>query len=196
MKLNLCIDIDGTITDEYYWLDYANKYFGTNVKPKQVKSYNFNEPLNITREEYFEFYNLHCNEMHSKAKVRENAKSMLWDLDQQHNIFYVTARDPKIKDVTVKWFENNKLPNSDLYMLGSHYKVDKAKELKCDIFIEDRYENAIELALAGFKVLLVDCSYNRRPEIPGITRVYSWYQIYDEIQEHYEKVNKEAVRIA
>ena len=70
----------------------------------------------------------------------------------------------------------------DLHMLGSHYKVEKAKELDCDIFVEDRYENAVELALSGFQVLLMDCSYNRKPLIPGITRVTSWLDVHEEVQ--------------
>jgi uncharacterized HAD superfamily protein len=196
MKLNLCIDIDGTITDEFYWLDYANRYFDTDVKPKQVKTYNFNEPLQVTREEYFKFYELHWETLHSKAKVREGAKEVLWKLSENHNIYYVTAREAQVKNVTVEWFRKNNLPGDELYLLGSHYKVGQAEELDCDIFIEDRYENAIELSLAGFKVLLIDCTYNRQPLLPGITRVYNWNQIYEEIQDHYEKVNKEAVRIA
>lgn len=26
-NLNICIDIDGTITEPYYWLEISNKYF-------------------------------------------------------------------------------------------------------------------------------------------------------------------------
>jgi hypothetical protein len=81
-------------------------------------------------------------------------------------------------------------------MLGSHYKVERAKQLECDIFIEDRYENAIQLALEGFQVLLVDCSYNRLPLLPGITRVRDWIEIYEEIETIYEKLNKAEARIA
>lgn len=37
-------------------------------------------------------------------------------------------------------------------MLGSLHKAEKVKKLNCEIFIEDRYDNAIELTLAGFQV--------------------------------------------
>ncbi len=30
-NLNICIDIDGTITDPYYWLNITNKYFNKNI---------------------------------------------------------------------------------------------------------------------------------------------------------------------
>ncbi|MFT9498194.1 hypothetical protein [Anaerosolibacter sp.] len=81
-------------------------------------------------------------------------------------------------------------------MLGSHYKVNQAKELGCDIFIEDRYENAIQLALAGFEVLLMDCNYNRLPLIPGITRVYDWKEVYKVIEEYIAGSNEKSTKIA
>ena len=31
MSINIRIDIDGTITEGYYWLNAANKYFGTKI---------------------------------------------------------------------------------------------------------------------------------------------------------------------
>lgn len=184
MKLNLCIDIDGTITDPYYWLDLANKHFQTNIKPSQVTKYDIHEVLKIPREDYLKFYEAHWEQIHGKADLREEVKQFLWKLEQQHNIFYVTAREARMKAVTEEWFRRNDLPQGQLHLLGSHYKVDKAKELNCHIFIEDRYENAIQLAEAGFQVLLIDCYYNRQPLIPGVTRVFDWRDIYKIIEEH------------
>lgn len=196
MKLNICVDIDGTITEPYYWLDMANRHFGTDIKPYQVTTYDIHEVLKVSREAYNEFYNLYAETLHSKAEVRENAEIVLWKLDQQHNVFYVTAREQWIRKTTENWFVKNDLPLAQLHMLGSHYKVERAKQLECDIFIEDRYENAIQLALEGFQVLLVDCSYNRLPLLPGITRVRDWIDIYEEIETIYEKLNKAEARIA
>lgn len=31
-KLNICIDIDGTVTEPYYWLNIFNKHFKKNIK--------------------------------------------------------------------------------------------------------------------------------------------------------------------
>lgn len=196
MKLNICVDIDGTITEPYYWLDMANSHFGTDIKPYQVTTYDIHEVLEVSREAYNEFYNLYAEKLHSGAEVRENAEIVLWKLNQQHNVFYVTAREQWIRNTTENWFRTNELPLAELHMLGSHYKVERAKQLECDIFIEDRYENAIQLALEGFKVLLVDCSYNRLPLIPGITRVKDWIDIYEEIETIYEKLNRAKEKIA
>ncbi|WP_331721977.1 5' nucleotidase, NT5C type [Alkalithermobacter paradoxus] len=66
-----------------------------------------------------------------------------------------------------------------MFVLGSHYKVGKAKELRCDIFIEDSYKNAIELSNAGFTVILMDTNYNRLPINERIIRVSNWQEIYE-----------------
>jgi uncharacterized HAD superfamily protein len=50
MSLNLCIDIDGTITEAYYWLKAANRYFDADIQPYQVKEYDIHNVLNVSRE--------------------------------------------------------------------------------------------------------------------------------------------------
>lgn len=181
-KLNICVDIDGTMTDPYCWLDYANRYFNKNVKVEEIRVYEINEVMGVSESDFSEFYGTHGPEMHLNAPLRDNVENVLEQINRNHNIFYVTARDNRMTDATKKWFEANKLPKNKLYMLGSHYKVDKAKELGCDIFIEDRYENAVQLANEGIRVLLIDCNYNRFPLIDGITRVFSWDEILEKIK--------------
>ncbi len=200
-KLNICIDIDGTITNPYCWVDVANWYFGCNVTEDDVNQYEIHKVLNVKRQEYNEFYNIFGEFIHLKANIRKEAKRVIHQLNRKHNISYVTAREQKMKDVSIEWFKMNGLPTDNLYLLGSHYKVEKAKELNCDIFIEDRYENAVQLALAGFKVLLIDCNYNRMPNTEGIIRVSDWNQINDEIDKYYvlvknKKVNSSIQEIA
>ena len=196
MKLNLCIDIDGTITGAYYWLDIANRYFEKNIKPSEVKVYDIHEVLKVPRQVYLKFYEMYGEEIHTQADLRQNAKEVLWKLNQKHNLYYITAREKRLEEVTKGWFHRNALPQGELYLLGSHYKVNQAKKLSCDIFIEDRYENAIQLALAGFEVLLMDCNYNRLPLIPGITRVYNWKEVYKVIEEYIASLNEKSAKIA
>jgi len=183
MGLNICVDIDGTITDAYYWLQYANKHFNKNLQPKDVTKYDIHEVFNISREDYQLFYEKYGRELHASAELRENAGAILSKLASQHKIYYVTARESIMEDVTKEWFNKNQLPSGELFMLGTHYKVDQAKKLNCNLFIEDRYENAIQLAASGIKVLLIDCNYNRQPLTKGITRVYCWQDIDTIVQE-------------
>lgn len=177
-NLNICIDIDGTITDAYYWLKLCNEYFNTNITEGQVTEYYIHKVLGIDEAKYEEFYEKHKVKMHSEQRLRADAKSVISDLSMHHNIYFVTARDKSLTMLTHAYLRKNEIPYDDLFVLGTHYKVDKAKELNCSVFIEDNYDNAIQLSKAGFSVLLIDTTYNRKPINENIIRVYNWNQIY------------------
>ncbi|NMC57480.1 MAG: hypothetical protein GYA50_09695 [Eubacteriaceae bacterium] len=175
--LNLCIDIDGTVTDPYYWLECANRHFNTNAKPKDICSYKFSDALKVTQEEYDNFYSVYASEIHGKAKIRLDAKHAITYLAKNHNIHYVTAREKKYADITRQWLNKYNLPAHSLTLTGNTDKRQNAKELNCDIFIEDSLDNALQLSSAGYEVLLIDCTYNKSVLPSNVIRVYNWYQI-------------------
>lgn len=190
MKLNICIDIDGTITDAYYWIHLANKYFNKHIKEEDVTSYEMHEVFNIEKEEYMKFYNNYIREIHETATLKEDVKPILDKLSETNNLYFVTARDKRVEDITINFLKDNNIPYNDIFLLGKHYKVDQAIELDCDIFIEDNYNNAIQLSKAGFNVILIDTYYNRKKLNDKITRVTNWDEIYNIIINIYlEKVS-------
>jgi uncharacterized HAD superfamily protein len=134
--------------------------------------------LGVLQEEYTEFYEKYKYKIHSEQKIRPDAKVFIKTRSLFHNIYFVTARDKSLTMLTHSYLRKNNIPFDDLFVLGSHYKVDMARKLNCDIFIEDNYDNAIQLCTAGFKVLLIDTNYNRIPLNENITRVYEWNEVY------------------
>ncbi|MCB2305324.1 hypothetical protein LGL08_03795 [Clostridium estertheticum] len=177
-NLNICIDIDGTITDAYYWLNITNKYFNKNITEDEVTQYYIHEIMGVTLKEYDEFYQENKFEIHSEQILREDVQSVIKGLSELHNIYFVTAREKELTMFTHSYLKRNKILYDELFVLGSHYKVDKARELECNVFIEDNYDNAVQLSNAGFKVLLIDTNYNRKPLNDNIVRVYNWKEIY------------------
>lgn len=182
-SLNICIDIDGTLTDAYYWLDLANEYFNKSIKESEVTEYHIHKVLGVKKGEYDEFYEKNKVRLHTEEKLRDDAKVVLKVLSTFHNIYFVTARDKSLTVLTHSYLKKRGIPYNDLFVLGSHYKVDKATDLNCSVFIEDSYDNAIQLSNAGFKVLLVDTYYNRNPLNTNIKRVSNWIEIYAEIDD-------------
>lgn len=178
-NLNICIDIDGTITDPYFWLEEANKYFNKSVTVEQVTEYLIHKVMNIDILEYDKFYEKRKFSIHSKQELRDDVKIALEKLSILHNIYFVTAREKSLTMLTHSYLKKNEVYYDELFLLGSHYKVEKAKELNCNIFIEDSYDNAIQLSEAGFKVLLMDTNYNREKLNQNIIRVYNWKEIYE-----------------
>lgn len=180
-ELNICIDIDGTITNPYSWLPFANKYFHKNITEEQVTEYYIHKVMKAKREEYEKFYEEYKFKIHSEDKLREDARAVIKVLMLSHNIYFVTARDKELTMLTHSFLKKNDVPYDDLFVLGSTYKVNKAAELKCSIFIEDSYDNALQLSNAGFKVLLMDTNYNGRKLNENITRVFNWKETYTKI---------------
>ncbi|NTW71340.1 MAG: hypothetical protein HGA49_03770 [Eubacteriaceae bacterium] len=187
-SLNLCIDIDGTITEPYYWLASANAYFKSNLQPEDVTMYEIHKLLGVDQAIYHNFYQQNCEQLHSEADIRIGVHSVLTNLHNHHYLHFVTAREEKLTDISVQWLQKHQIPLDSITHLGSHYKVEKALELQADFFIEDRYENALELAEAGIQVLLIDCSYNRGYLPHNVFRVSHWFQIEKIIGDHSRRV--------
>jgi uncharacterized protein len=188
--LNICIDIDGTITEPYYWLSLANQYFNTQLKPKDVTIYEIHKLLGVEEYEYDQFYYLFGELLHKEAMIRSGAKAIINELYNHHLVHFVTARQEIMRAVTLEWLANHQIPMDSITMLGSNEKAQQAKALGCDIFIEDRYENAIQLSQAGFDVLLFDCNYNKGALPANVTRVRTWVQIEKIIQNRFFINNK------
>ncbi|KAB3535758.1 hypothetical protein F8154_05510 [Alkaliphilus pronyensis] len=186
-RLNLCIDIDGTVTGAYDWIPRINNYFNVSLKPKDIKYYEIHRVLGVDSKEYDMFYHQYGEIIHKEASIRTGARKVLQKLYKHNKIHFVTAREEKMRNVTDGWFEKNQIPYHTLSLLGSHNKVQRAKDLACDIFIEDRYENAIQLSNAGFEVLLINCYYNLGSLTKGITRVTNWSEIEDYINKRCNK---------
>ena len=184
IKLNICIDIDGTITSPYHFIPYLNELYNKNITEEECNTHNwevlYGVDMNTMISEFHEKY------MHSygEAKVVDDAKNIIDELKKNHNLYFVTARDAKLTDITKNWLNENGFEEIDVYLLGSDYKIQKAKELECHIFIEDNPSNAMQLANEGMKVLLIDTNYNKEIEHENIVRVNNWIDIHGFIQEY------------
>lgn len=178
-QLNICVDIDGTVTDPYYWLGHANHFFGKNIATEDVKDYEMHKVMGVAPEEISVFYDQHAADMHAKAEVRPGAAEVLRKFHGSHKIHFVTARQQDMEKVSIDWLRRNHFPMDSIHHLGTHHKVATAKALGSHLFIEDSLENARELAQAGLWVLLLDCSYNQATLPRNVTRVRNWHQISD-----------------
>lgn len=185
-RLNICVDIDGTMTDPYYFMPYFNKFFGKNLTSKDCTLIQLHELYELNREQMDHFYALEGENMHRNAIILPKVSEIMGELKQSHNLFIVTARLKEMEHITLEWLERHNIKDIALYSLGSHYKVDQANALQCDIFIEDNPKISLELANAGIKVLLMDTNYNKEISHKNIIRVQNW----KDIREHIVKISE------
>lgn len=85
---------------------------------------------------------------------------------------YITSR-PIPVEWTEEWLDNNGFPAMPVYSCGNgESKVEYAKQEKLDIFVDDRYENFVELNQNGICCYLFDAPHNQRYEV-GHKRIKS-----------------------
>jgi len=91
---------------------------------------------------------------------------------------YITSRNVP-QSITEKWIEQNGFPCVPVYSIGHNMsKVDVALKAGVDIFIDDRYENFVELNNAGICCYLLDCSHNQRYNV-GHKRIHSISEVFN-----------------
>lgn len=85
---------------------------------------------------------------------------------------YVTSR-PVSSKVTEEWLDKHNFPAAPVYTVGlQKSKVQALKDAKVDIFVDDRYENFVELNNAGICTYLFDAPHNQRYDV-GYKRIKS-----------------------
>lgn len=83
---------------------------------------------------------------------------------------YITSR-PVDNDITMKWLDMHGFPTRPVFTVEPNKtKVDIAKEQKLDMFVDDRYENFVELNRAGILCYLMDRPHNHRYNV-GFKRI-------------------------
>ena len=180
-NLNICIDIDGTVTSPYHYMPYLNSIYNKNLTEEDFTTVFWAELYGDTLEGMLDKLHSKYLNSYTEAKVVEGAKETIDELYKENNLFFVTARRADLEEITRNWLEKQQLSQVPLYLLGTDKKLNMAKELKCDIFIEDHPKNALNLAYSGIKVILIDCNYNKNVEHENIIRVSSWREIKDVI---------------
>jgi uncharacterized HAD superfamily protein len=180
-KLNIGVDIDGTITDPYHFIPYLNEMFNKNYKNEDITTHDWEALYNIKESDIIT--NFHETYLHTYIDVEciEGSSEIIEEIAKEHNVFFITARSHNLTDITNNWLKEIGLSSIDVHLLGSHYKVEKAQELNCDIFIEDSPANAIQLAEVGIIVFLINTYYNQEVKHPNIIRVNNWNEIKEKI---------------
>lgn len=85
---------------------------------------------------------------------------------------YITSRSIPV-EWTEQWLQNNNFPTKKVYSIGfGQSKVQVAKESGIDIFVDDKYENFVELNNAGICTFLFDALHNRKYDV-GFKRIHS-----------------------
>lgn len=169
------VDIDGTVTDPATFIPYLNQAFNKNLSFDQITQYHLAPLYGITEEQFLEWFLKSEGLIYAAADPAAGAPEVLKAWKKQHQLIFISARHVNHYQLTLDWFHKHDLPYHCIDLLGSHRKVEKAQEHNVDLFLEDKLDNANELAEElDIPIILFDTPYNQGSSHQRVHRVHHW----------------------
>lgn len=182
------IDIDGTVTTPDTLIPYINKQYNTNIVLDDVIEYDFLSafPHPVDRGEFARWFKENEPFLYSVSKIAQDAQQILRNWHKKYELYYISARDTNVFDITKDWFEQHQVPYDHIELIGSHDKIETAKKYEVEAFFEDKHDNAVMLAEElQIPVLLFDTPYNRKAIPNNVIRVRNWMEANQWIERHF-----------
>jgi uncharacterized protein len=174
-KRTLGFDIDGTITCPAAIVPFINEAFQLQLSLADLTDYDLLKVVNVPEKEFTNWYEQKEADIFTMSPLAMGAKEVLLEWGKHHELIFISARGENVLEVTKEWFINHGIGYDHLELIGSHEKVEAAKKYGVEIFFEDKYENAIEIAKkCHIPVLLFDTPYNQGSLPNEVKRVFSW----------------------
>ena len=190
--MRIGIDIDGCIVDlAKFVIDYGTKFCYENNIHYNLKEDEYDEAkaLGISAENVIKFWNMYLPYYATKYQARSFAADVILKLKEKNEIYIVTARNEyglpdelygHMHEIVINWLkENNITYDKIVFTEGSKLPYCLANNI--DLMIEDSPRNIQEIS-TKIPVLCFDNTYNKSVKGENITRVYSWYDILNHIE--------------
>lgn len=185
-KFRMGIDIDGTVTCPQALVPYLQKSFDKNFKYEDITEYDLSNVLKLPESEIYQWFKDNEHEMYKYSPVHQDADRVLTEWANHYKLIFISARHTYLNDLTIEWFKENQVPYHHIELTGSHEKIKTAKRLEVDAFFEDKLDNAIEIHESlDIPVYLFDTPYNQSELPEGVTRVKTWLELDQMIQQHF-----------
>ena len=171
------IDIDGTVTTPTALLPHINKRFGSNLTLADIKEYDLTKAFDVDPVQFSQWYKETEELIYQTSPAQDFAQEILTNWKKQYELFYISARGPNVLESTTNWFHEQQIPYDHVELIGTHHKIEAAKQFNVDAFFEDKHDNAVGIhEELGIPVFLFDTPYNQDPIPEGVIRVYDWKQ--------------------
>lgn len=190
--MRIGVDLDGVLNDVAEWHFACGSKFclENNIsRGFNANGYYMEEQFYLTAEENREFWRQYIFDLLISIPQRPYASEVIHRLRQAgHKIIILSARDNQyltnqyegMMDYYVKsWLAKNNIEYDDL-IINSKNKREKCLSLGFDIMIEDKASNVNSISKI-IPVMVFDAPYNQGCMGSNVIRVYSWYQVYQEI---------------
>lgn len=190
--MKIGVDMDGVLSNCIAsLLMYHNKVYRTNYTSKQVKSHNLRDLWEGTKEEEIKkVYAFFKSPYFRDIKPISGSIEAIDILSKNHELFVITARPYEIEKETKKWvkryfpnmFRDIILTNEFCLNGNNEKKIDVCFDIGAELIIEDCLANAIDCAINGLDVYLINAPWNKSERLHArIERVKNWKEIINKI---------------
>lgn len=156
-KPKIGLDIDEVLCD---WVGAWTKKFGHPIPKNWAFNYNIAEEFKSMKQEEIEEFYLNIPPKISPDEIPFEPHC------------YITSRSIP-DEITMKWLQKNGFACVKVHSVPFNTsKIEVAKSSGIDVFVDDRYENFVELTNAGIFTYLLDAPHNHRYDV-GFRRIKS-----------------------
>ncbi len=164
--LNFGVDIDGVLTDN----DEAIKRYSKekyNVTIGTISCWNLADCTDLTPEQAMELFSDpdYYKSMNPKLGAGAFTQALM---DRGYLVWLITARK-NMHFVTYEWLKDKHIPWN--LMIHDDMKEVIAERYNIGTFVEDSYDNALQLAKVCKQVFLIDAGYNQGELPDNVIRV-------------------------
>lgn len=177
-KMNIGIDIDGTITCTKTFIALLNDAFQATITLPQLKSNKIQHLLNCSAQEFQAWLAQHEHEVYGSLPLVPHAKDVITKWGTTHHIHFITARPQSLEKATADLIKLHELPYHLISLIGKHDKTAAIRALQIDLFLEDNIKNANQISTqCNIPVLLFDMPYNEdKTTAPKTIRIQNWLE--------------------
>ncbi len=198
--MRIGVDLDGVLNDIAEWHFACGSKFCLEKNINRgfnPKGYYMEEQFMLTGEENIEFWHQYIFDLLIAIPIRPYASEVIHKLRKDgHEIIILSARDNQylthqysgMIDYYVKsWLDKYNIEYDDI-IINANNKREKCLNIGLDLMIEDKKSNVEDISKI-IPVMVFDAPYNQDCVGRNVIRVYSWYQIYQEIINKFAATN-------
>ena len=167
-------DLDDTLADtasviNKYAIKFNKEYLNGNGDLQDINNsksyYYFAEGLNWNKENIAKFFEIYYLDILKEVQIKPFVKETINKLKKEKNeVYIITARRKRegeiVEKITNEWLKDNGILYDELF-INIKEKSKIVNQLKIDIFIDDSYENCIDVKTnTDAKVYMLSTKYN------------------------------------
>ena len=190
--MRIGVDLDGVLNDVAEWHFACGSKFCLEQNINRgfnPKGYYMEEQFNLSSDENNEFWRQYIFDLLIAIPPRPYASEVIHKLRKDgHKIIILSARDNQylthqysgMIDYYVRsWLDKYNIEYDEI-VINTSNKREKCLSIGLDLMIEDKASNVDDISKI-IPVMVFDAPYNGGCTGKNVIRVYSWYQIYQEV---------------